>query len=101
MPASATAGADRRPLIVGAFGMIIERLALKQLYKLDHLYGLLLTFGLALILGSLFREQYGSSGLPYAPPPELTGVSISASCFCRYRGWVIAPRSPFASRPGC
>ena len=78
------------PLIVGAFGMIIERLALKQLYKLDHLYGLLLTFGLALILEGLFREQYGSSGLPYAPPPELTGVFNLGFMFLPiYRGWVI------------
>jgi len=78
------------PLIVGAFGMIIERLALKQLYKLDHLYGLLLTFGLALILEGLFREQYGSSGLPYAPPPELTGVVNLGFMFLPiYRGWVI------------
>jgi len=78
------------PLIVGAFGMIIERLALKQLYKLDHLYGLLLTFGLALILEGLFREQYGSSGLPYAPPPQLTGVVNLGFMFLPiYRGWVI------------
>ena len=78
------------PLIVGAFGMVIERLALKQLYKLDHLYGLLLTFGLALILEGLFREQYGSSGLPYAPPPELTGVFNLGFMFLPvYRGWVI------------
>lgn len=78
------------PLIVGAFGMIIERLFLKQLYKLDHLYGLLLTFGLALILEGLFREQYGSSGLPYAPPPELTGVFNLGFMFLPvYRGWVI------------
>ena len=78
------------PLIVGAFGMIIERLALKPLYKLDHLYGLLLTFGLALILEGLFRELYGSSGLPYAPPPELTGVFNLGFMFLPvYRGWVI------------
>jgi branched-chain amino acid transport system permease protein len=78
------------PLIVGAFGMVIERLALKQLYKLDHLYGLLLTFGLALILEGLFREQYGSSGLPYAPPPELTGVfNLGFMYLPVYRGWVI------------
>jgi branched-chain amino acid transport system permease protein len=79
------------PLIVGAFGMIIERLFLKQLYKLDHLYGLLLTFGLALILEGVFRDQYGSSGLPYAPPPELTGVVNLGFMFLPiYRGWVIA-----------
>ena len=78
------------PLIVGAFGMVIERVALKQLYKLDHLYGLLLTFGLALILEGVFRELYGSSGLPYAPPPELTGVVNLGFMFLPiYRGWVI------------
>ena len=78
------------PLIVGAFGMIIERLALKQLYKLDHLYGLLLTFGLALILEGVFRELYGSSGLPYAPPPELTGgFNLGFMYLPVYRGWVI------------
>jgi branched-chain amino acid transport system permease protein len=78
------------PVIVGAFGMVIERLALKPLYKLDHLYGLLLTFGLALILEGVFRERYGSSGLPYAPPPELTGVVNLGFMFLPiYRGWVI------------
>ena len=78
------------PLIVGAFGMLIERVFLKQLYKLDHLYGLLLTFGLALILEGLFRDQYGSSGLPYSPPPQLTGVFNLGFMFLPvYRGWVI------------
>ena len=78
------------PIIVGVFGMIIERIALKQLYKLDHLYGLLLTFGLALIFEGVFRELYGSSGLPYAPPPELTGVVNLGFMFLPiYRGWVI------------
>ena len=61
------------PLLVGAFGMLIERLMLSQLYKLDHLYGLLLTFGLALIIQGLFRNEYGSSGQPYPMPEELTG----------------------------
>src|ERR1044071_3699496 len=55
------------PLIVGAIGVLIERLMLKHLYKLDHLYGLLLTFGLALIIEGIFRNEYGSSG----PPPPL------------------------------
>src|SRR5688572_23616443 len=62
------------PVIVGIFGMIIERLMLKPLYKLDHLYGLLLTFGLALILEGFFREQYGVSGIRYETPPELVGA---------------------------
>src|SRR4029077_8307671 len=56
------------PLIVGALGILIERLMLKQLYKLDHLYGLLLTFGLALIIQGVFRNEYGTSGQPYAMP---------------------------------
>src|SRR5438477_12826736 len=60
------------PIAVGVFGAIIERTMLKQLYKLDHLYGLLLTFGLALIIQGLFRNEYGSSGPPDSipsPPP--------------------------------
>ena len=61
------------PLLIGAFGMLIERTMLKPLYKLDHIYGLLLTFGLALILEGLFRNEYGASGLPYAIPPQLGG----------------------------
>ncbi len=78
------------PIIVGTFGMIIERLALKPLYKLDHLYGLLFTFGLALILEGLFRELYGVSGLPYAPPPELTGgYNLGFMYLPTYRGWVV------------
>src|SRR2546430_15604247 len=60
------------PVAVGIFGAIVERTMLKQLYKLDHLYGLLLTFGLALIIQGLFRNEYGSSGLPYSIPSELT-----------------------------
>src|SRR5689334_22777097 len=61
------------PILVGALGVAIERLMLKQLYKLDHLYGLLLTFGLALIIQGIFRNEYGSSGQPYPIPAELTG----------------------------
>ena len=56
------------PVVVGATGVIIERLMLSKLYKLDHLYGLLLTFGLALIIQGLFRNEYGTSGLPYSMP---------------------------------
>src|SRR3954449_12258376 len=59
------------PLAVGATGVVIERLMMKHLYKLDHLYGLLLTFGLALILQGIFRNEYGSSLLPYPRPPQL------------------------------
>jgi branched-chain amino acid transport system permease protein len=79
------------PLIVGALGILIERLMLKQLYKLDHLYGLLLTFGLALIIQGVFRNEYGTSGQPYAMPAELAGGHNLGFMFLpNYRGWVIA-----------
>src|SRR5215475_10233304 len=62
------------PLAVGALGMVIERLMLSRLYKLDHLYGLLLTFGIALIVEGIFRHQFGSAGMPYSIPESLQGV---------------------------
>ena len=62
------------PIVVGAIGILIERAFLRWLYKLDHLYGLLLTFGLALIIEGVFRNQYGSSGQPYNIPPALQGA---------------------------
>src|SRR5206468_104390 len=62
------------PAAVGIIGMVIERLMLSRLYQLDHLYGLLLTFGLALIIQGLFRNEFGSSGLPYPIPKELQGA---------------------------
>jgi branched-chain amino acid transport system permease protein len=78
------------PIAVGVFGAIIERTMLKQLYKLDHLYGLLLTFGLALIIQGLFRNEYGSSGLPYSIPPQLAGGQNLGFMFLpNYRAWVI------------
>jgi branched-chain amino acid transport system permease protein len=78
------------PLIVGALGVLIERLMLKHLYKLDHLYGLLLTFGLALIIQGVFRNEYGSSGQPYPIPQELAGGHNLGFMFLpNYRGWVI------------
>jgi len=78
------------PVAVGAFGVLIERAMLKQLYKLDHLYGLLLTFGLALIIQGIFRNEYGSSGLPYSIPPELRGGQKLGFMFLpNYRAWVI------------
>jgi branched-chain amino acid transport system permease protein len=78
------------PVAVGATGVVIERTMLKPLYKLDHLYGLLLTFGLALIIEGLFRNQYGSSGQPYPIPQELTGGHNLGFMFLpTYRGWVI------------
>jgi branched-chain amino acid transport system permease protein len=79
------------PLAVGATGVIIERLMLSRLYKLDHLYGLLLTFGLALIIEGVFRNEFGSAGLPYAMPESLTGVQNLGFMFLpNYRAWVIA-----------
>ena len=78
------------PLIVGVFGVVIERLFLRRLYHLDHLYGLLLTFGIALILEGLFREFYGISGLPYAPPAELRGgYQLGFMFLPKSRAWVV------------
>jgi branched-chain amino acid transport system permease protein len=78
------------PIIVGATGMVVERLMLSKLYKLDHLYGLLLTFGLALIIQGLFRKEFGSSGLPYAMPGQLQGGQNLGFMFLpNYRAWVI------------
>jgi branched-chain amino acid transport system permease protein len=78
------------PIIVGISGVIIERLFLARLYKLDHLYGLLLTFGLGLIIQGLFRNEFGSSGQPYPIPPELTGGKNLGFMFLpNYRAWVI------------
>jgi branched-chain amino acid transport system permease protein len=79
------------PVAVGIVGIVLERSMLKQLYRLDHLYGLLLTFGLALIIQGLFRNQYGSSGLPYGIPKQLTGGHNLGFMFLpNYRAWVIA-----------
>ena len=79
------------PLVVGATGIVIERLFLRWLYQLDHLYGLLLTFGLALILEGTFRNFFGSSGLPYSVPPSLTGGQNLGFMFLpNYRAWVVA-----------
>jgi branched-chain amino acid transport system permease protein len=78
------------PLIVGAFGVVLERLFISKLYKLDHLYGLLLTFGIALILEGLVRNYYGSSGLPYRIPAELQGAQdLGFMIMPNYRGWVV------------
>jgi branched-chain amino acid transport system permease protein len=78
------------PLLVGLTGVIIERLMISKLYKLDHLYGLLLTFGLALIIEGLFRNHFGSSGLPYRIPAELSGATDLGFMFMpNYRGWVV------------
>ncbi|MEK7444701.1 MAG: branched-chain amino acid ABC transporter permease [candidate division NC10 bacterium] len=78
------------PVVVGLSGIVIERALLRRLYKLDHLYGLLLTFGLALIIQGLFRNQYGSSGLPYAIPAQLTGGrDLGFMVLPNYRAWVV------------
>jgi len=78
------------PLLVGATGVLVEKLFLRWLYKLDHLYGLLLTFGLALIFEGITRNYFGSAGLPYTVPESLTGVQNLGFMFLpNYRAWVI------------
>ena len=78
------------PLVVGITGIIIERLFLQWLYKLDHLYGLLLTFGLALILEGIFRDRFGVSGLPYEIPEVFAGAYNLGFMFLpKYRAWVV------------
>jgi branched-chain amino acid transport system permease protein len=76
------------PILVGVTGVIIERLMLRHLYHLDHLYGLLLTFGLALILEGVFRSQFGSSGLPYQNPLP-GGTNLGFMFLPNYRLWVV------------
>jgi branched-chain amino acid transport system permease protein len=76
------------PLIVGFTGMLIERFMISRLYHLDHLYGLLLTFGLALIVEGLFRNQFGSSGLPYSNPIP-GGYNLGFMFLPWYRAWVV------------
>src|ERR1700752_2373708 len=78
------------PILVGITGVIIERLFLQWLYKLDHLYGLLLTFGLGLIIEGLARNHYGSAGPPYAMPDSLRGGQNLGFMFLpNYRAWVV------------
>ena len=78
------------PVVVGLFGMVLERTMLRRLYRLDHLYGLLLTFGLALIIQGVFRDQFGSSGLPYRIPAQLQGgQNLGFMVLPNYRGWVV------------
>ena len=85
------------PLIVGALGVVIERTLLKRLYKLDPLYGLLLTFGLALIAEGIFRDQFGVSGQQYAVPEALSGATnLGFMVLPNYRAWVV-----FASLTVC
>ncbi|MGM4917757.1 ABC transporter permease subunit [Tardiphaga sp. 813_E8_N1_3] len=78
------------PLAVGLFGMVMERTMLKWIANLDHLYGLLLTFGLALIIQGVFQNYFGSSGLPYAIPDALKGgMNLGFMFLPIYRGWVV------------
>jgi len=85
------------PLVVGALGVVVERVLLKHLYKLDPLYGLLLTFGLALIAEGIFRDQFGVSGQQYPVPEALAGATnLGFMVLPNYRAWVI-----FASLAVC
>ncbi|TPL17426.1 branched-chain amino acid ABC transporter permease [Mesorhizobium sp. B2-4-10] len=78
------------PLAVGLFGIVVERAALSRLYQLDPLYGLLFTFGLALVIEGIFRYYYGVSGNPYAVPALLAGGTNLGFMFLpNYRGWVV------------
>jgi branched-chain amino acid transport system permease protein len=78
------------PLLVGVVAVVIERVMLSRLYGIDPLYGLLLTFGLALIIEGAFRYWFGAAGKPYAPPPLLTGgVNLGFMFLPIYRGWVV------------
>jgi branched-chain amino acid transport system permease protein len=78
------------PLAVGLFGILIERLLLQWLYKLDHIYGLLLTLGITLVIEGLFRSVYGVSGQPYAVPEALQGATrLGFMVLPNYRAWVV------------
>jgi len=76
--------------LLSKWGVVIERFMLSRLYKLDHLYGLLLTFGLALIIEGMFRQEFGSAGLPYSMPEALTGgINVGFMFLPNYRAWVV------------
>ncbi len=78
------------PIIIGIFGIVLERVMISRLYKIDHIYGLLLTFGLALVIEGLFRNYYGSSGMPYQIPHILQGATDLGFMFLPiYRAWVV------------
>ena len=78
------------PVIVGLFGVLIERFLLRWIYKLDHLYGLLLTLGLTLLIEGAFRSVYGVSGLSYDAPDALSGATdIGFMVLPNYRAWVV------------
>jgi branched-chain amino acid transport system permease protein len=79
------------PIVIGLTGVVVERLFLQWLYKFDHLYGLLLTFGLALIIEGVFRNYFGASGLPYSVPDSLKGgINLGFMFLPIYRAWVVA-----------
>ena len=79
------------PVLVGAFGVVIEKTMLRWLYKLDHLYGLLLTFGITLLLEGVFRSVYGVSGQPFSVPDALAGATdLGFMHLPNYRAWVVA-----------
>jgi branched-chain amino acid transport system permease protein len=78
------------PLLVGLFGIVIEKTMLRWLYRLDHLYGLLLTFGITLMLEGVFRSFYGVSGMPYSVPSQLAGATdLGFMILPNYRAWVV------------
>ena len=78
------------PILVGLVGILIEKTMLRWLYKLDHLYGLLLTFGITLIMEGVFRSFYGVSGQPYAVPEALAGATdLGFMTLPNYRAWVV------------
>ena len=78
------------PIMVAIFGIVIEKTMLRWLYKLDHLYGLLLTFGITLMIEGVFRSFYGVSGQPYSVPPQLTGATdLGFMMLPNYRAWVV------------
>jgi len=78
------------PIIVGIFGVVLEKTLINRLYKLDHLYGLLLTFGCALIIEGLARNAFGSSGMPYAIPKVLSRpLDLGFMMLPAYRAWVV------------
>jgi len=78
------------PLIVGVLGLVMERTLIRRLYSLDHVYGLLLTFGVTLMLEAVFRNAYGTTGMPYPLPAALSGgINLGFMFLPTYRGWVI------------
>src|SRR6202007_1452274 len=78
------------PVLVGILRIILEKNLTRPLYNLDHLYGLLLTFGLSLVIEGLFRNAYGSSGMPYRIPDVLQGATNLGFMYMpNYRGWVV------------